>query len=59
MSLVGGGLCRVRGGDYWSSVPDSDGIIAYELHFYWGGFYTLNNYRSYGLSVRPVQGFAK
>ena len=52
-------------GYYWSSVPLSDyPYYSWYLYFYSGHHYTTNgysdgNYRSYGFSVRPVQGFTK
>lgn len=48
------------GGDYWSSVPDSDGSYAWYLDFDSGGHSTHEyGYRGSGQSVRPVQGLAK
>ena len=47
-------------GYYWSSVPYSDSsYYAWYLYFYSGSHDTSCNYRYYGFSVRPVQGFAK
>ena len=47
------------GGFYWSSVPDSDDYDSWYLYFGSSGRSTFYNYRYYGQSVRPVQGFAK
>jgi len=48
------------GGYYWSSVPRSDfNNVAWGLDFYSGYHNADSNYRYYGRSVRPVQGFAK
>ena len=47
------------GGDYWSSVPDSDSSRSWRLSFSSSSHYTLRNNRYYGFSVRPVQGFTK
>ena len=44
-------------GRYWSSVPYSDTNGAWSLDFYPGGHGTSYDYREYGSSVRPVQGF--
>ena len=46
-------------GRYWSSVPGSDGDLAWYLYFYSSGYYTDFYNRFYGQSVRPVQGFTK
>jgi len=47
-------------GYYWSSVPRSDSsYYAYGLYFTSGSHGTNGNYRYYGQSVRPVQGFTK
>ena len=47
-------------GYYWSSVPVSyDGSEAWRLSFDSGGHGTNSDYRFYGLSVRPVRGFAE
>ena len=46
-------------GDYWSSVPNSDGSNAWYLNFNSSSHGTNSYYRSYGRSVRPVQGFTK
>ena len=47
-------------GYYWSSVPDSDSsCYAYELYFLSSYHRKDFNYRSYGHSVRPVQGFTR
>lgn len=44
-------------GHYWSSVPLSDYGSSWSLYFY-SGYHDVNdNYRYYGRSVRPVQGF--
>ena len=49
-------------GEYWSSVPYSDGnVYAWYLNLnssshYTGSYY---GYRNYGQSIRPVQGFAE
>ena len=47
-------------GDYWSSVPDSDSYGAWALGF-GSRYHTANGYgnRDSGMSVRPLQGFAK
>ena len=48
------------GGDYWSSVPGSDGSYAWYLDFDSSGHSTHDyGYRGSGQSVRPVQGLAK
>ena len=45
-------------GGYWSSVPRSGSFNdAWGLYFGSGGHGTDYNYRNYGRSVRPVQGF--
>jgi len=44
-------------GDYWSSVPHSDSYDAWYLTFSSGYHGTGSDYRYYGQSVRPVQGF--
>ena len=46
-------------GRYWSSVPNSgSNIFAWRLYFYSGYHVTgSGDYRCYGQSVRPVQGF--
>ena len=46
-------------GSYWSSVPSSDSIYAWDLGFYSGYHGTDYDYRDCGRSVRPVHGFAK
>ena len=46
-------------GGYWSSVPNSDDNRAWRLYFTSGGHCTYYNYRYYGQSVRPLQGFTK
>ncbi len=47
-------------GGYWSSVPYSDfGNYALSLYFYSSRRFTDFDYRSYGRSVRPLQGFTK
>ncbi len=46
-------------GDYWSSVPGSDGDDAWGLDFNSGSHYTSISSRFGGHSVRPVQGFTK
>ncbi|MBQ6245796.1 MAG: leucine-rich repeat protein, partial [Kiritimatiellae bacterium] len=48
-------------GNYWSSVPHSSGSLSsWGLYFYYSGYHdTYSNYRIYGRSVRPVQGFAE
>ena len=48
-------------GYYWSSGPSSGNHNAGRLYFYSnsGGIYTNDDYRYYGQSVRPVQGFSK
>ena len=55
MSLSGSGSY----GRYWSSVPGSDNYYSWSLGFHSGRHYTGYNYRYYGISVRPVQGFTK
>ena len=44
-------------GNDWSSVPDSDGNLAWYLGFDSGYHGTYNGGRHYGQAVRPVQGF--
>ena len=47
-------------GIYWSSIPNSDNIHAWDLRFNSDDHCTGNHYYRYnGLSVRPVQGFTK
>ena len=46
-------------GTYWSSVPYSDYDDSWSLYFYSSRHRTSSNYRNYGQSVRPVQGFTK
>ena len=47
-------------GTYWSSVPYSDSNLSWHLYFYSSFHYTDDGIlRSYGQSVRPVQGFTK
>ena len=47
-------------GIYWSSIPNSDNIHAWDLRFNSDDHCTGNHYYRYnGLSVRPVQGPAK
>lgn len=46
-------------GYYWSSVPLSDYKGSWSLYFGSGDHGTNYDYRYYGQSVRPVQGFAK
>ena len=48
-------------GGYWSSVPNSDSIFySWFLYFKLSDHYTSDGYgRTYGRSVRPVQGFTK
>ena len=46
-------------GRYWSSVPDSDSYGAWCLYFSSSDHYAYYNYRYYGQSVRPLQGFTK
>lgn len=47
-------------GAYWSSVPDSDDNRAWNLNFDLGGDHDTDYIpRSYGRSVRPLQGFIK
>ena len=46
-------------GFYRSSVPYSDSYYARGLYFYSGYHRTDDNFRYYGFSVRPVQGFAE
>ena len=47
-------------GNFWSSTPDSDySDSAWRLRFDSGDFYRSNYDRDYGLSVRPLRGFAK
>lgn len=48
-------------GGYWSSVPYSDYHFngSWYLSFYSGGHHTDYDYRGYGKSVRPLQGFTK
>ena len=49
-----------KGGEYWSSTPNSDySSFTWHLYFYSGNLYRSNNDRYYGQSVRPVRGFAK
>ena len=45
-------------GNYRSSVPASDSVLAYGLNFRSSGCSTYIDRRFYGQSVRPVQGFA-
>ena len=47
------------GGDYWSSVPDSDGDDAWTLTFSSSNHCADDYFRYYGRSVRPLQGFTK
>ena len=44
---------------YWSSVPYSDDYRAWSLFFYSSSHHAYYESRGSGLSVRPVQGFAK
>ena len=46
-------------GYYWSSVPFSDDYYAWYLGYGSSGSCTDYDCRSYGRSIRPVQGFAK
>ena len=46
-------------GRYWSSVPDSDYDYAWGLYFYSSDHGTGYDYRYFGQSVRPLQGFTK
>ena len=46
-------------GHYWSSVPSSDFDNSWYLYFDSSLHGTGLNYRDYGRSVRPVQGFTK
>lgn len=47
-------------GNYWSSVPNSDGYSAWYLYLGSGNHYTYYIYYRYlGQSVRPLQGFTK
>ncbi len=46
-------------GEYWSSVPFSDGYGAWNLDFYSGGPHVDCYYYDIGQSVRPVQGFTE
>ena len=46
-------------GNYWSSVPRSDGNHAWGLYFYSSDHRTSSSYRYGGQSVRPLQGFTK
>ena len=47
-------------GDYWSSVPNSDGYSAWYLYFVSSSRYTYYYFsRFYGRSVRAVQGFTE
>ena len=47
-------------GYYWSSVPDSGDNASWCLYFFSNDECNIDlNYRSYGLSVRPVQGLTK
>ena len=46
-------------GYYWSSVPTSGNYSAWHLRFNLSNLYTYFNYRYYGRSIRPVQGFTK
>ena len=46
-------------GDYWSSVPGSDNYDSWSLGFRSGDHGARNYYRSYGQSVRPLQGATK
>ncbi|MBQ6008302.1 MAG: hypothetical protein IJL17_07175 [Kiritimatiellae bacterium] len=60
----GDGTSLSNSGSYgrcWSSVPLSDSNGSWYLYFYSGDHGTYSNYyyRNYGLSVRPVQGFAQ
>ena len=58
----GASLYAVGSGFYWSSVTDLGSDfrgLAWGLHFNSSHRYTFFTYRSYGLSVRPVQGGAK
>jgi hypothetical protein len=54
-SLSNAGPC----GDYWSSVPGSDNDFAWYLNFGSSNHSTSGSYRTYGRSVRPLQGFTK
>ena len=48
-----------KGGEYWSSTPNSDySSFTWHLYFYSGNLYRSNNDRYYGQSVRPVRGFS-
>ena len=48
-------------GNYWSSVPYSAYNFkgSWDFSFYSGGHHTNYDYRGYGKSVRPLQGFTK
>lgn len=46
-------------GSYWSSVPDSNISLAWNLHFNSGTHYMGGSRRSNGQSVRPLKEFAK
>ena len=46
-------------GSYWSSVTDSDYDYAWGLDFYSSDHGTGYDYRYFGQSVRPLQGFTK
>ena len=46
-------------GCYWSSVPESSDDRAYQLQIVSSAHFSNATFRSYGLSVRPVQGLAK
>jgi hypothetical protein len=46
-------------GSYWSSVPDSNNSLAWNLHFNSGTHYVDGSRRSNGQSVRPLKEFAK
>lgn len=51
----GSGLLWVgSNGFYWSSSPESYSACAWNLNFYSDGHGLYNNYRYFGLSVRPV-----
>ena len=46
-------------GFYWSSIPYSDSDYSWYLYFCSDVRAVIGNYRYYGLSVRPVQGFTE
>jgi len=58
---LGASLCSAGShGDYWSSVPLSgSNYRSWDLDFHSSNLDTGSNYRYYGQSVRPVQGFTK